>query len=615
MPETRSDSPPSPRGWPLRTWLTAVNAAILLFTVAASVWIAWDNGDRALDDLAGQIQRRAGAQVDGHLQAFLGAPHTVTRLMADAVEQGEISADDPAALYRYMHRLVSLFPGLSYINIGTEDGRFRGLGRAGNASDALVIEETHPPERDVLHQYALDAGGVRGELIRTLPFSDHREQVWYREPRQRDAAVWTSIYSWVDNPEILVASAAVPVHGRVEGVVGVDMFLSNISEFLGGLDISPRARAFIVERDGLLVASSLGRLPFRLRPEGAVRVHAAQAGDEAIAEAVARLENQPGGLAGIAGVQYLEYGLADRWFLTVQPWSDPRGLDWLIVVIMPESDFSQTVLANSRRAALFGALLLVIAVLASLLAAGRLVRGLRRIEQTAHRIAGGDLGARVPGGGIREFDRLAQSFNTMTESLGHARADLESEVERRTNELQGANAELERLSREDSLTGLANRRCFDPRLREEWLRARRAGEQLSLVLCDIDHFKAYNDRYGHSAGDEALRRVAGVLGSSLRRPGDLAARYGGEEFVLLLPGIGASEAERFAQEIREHVLELAIPHEASPRGCVTLSFGIATHTADNPWPAPDLLFKAADQALYRAKDLGRDRVELAAPAV
>jgi diguanylate cyclase (GGDEF)-like protein len=187
-------------------------------------------------------------------------------------------------------------------------------------------------------------------------------------------------------------------------------------------------------------------------------------------------------------------------------------------------------------------------------------------------------------------------------------------VVRRTAELQDANAELERLSREDSLTGIANRRCFDPRLREEWLRARRAQEELSLVLCDIDYFKAYNDRYGHTAGDEALRQVAGVLATNLKRPADLAARYGGEEFVLLLPGTGSEDAVALAEEIREQVLELAIMHEASPRDCVTLSFGIATHGVAHTYGAPDLLLKAADQALYRAKDNGRDRIELATPA-
>jgi diguanylate cyclase (GGDEF)-like protein len=260
-----------------------------------------------------------------------------------------------------------------------------------------------------------------------------------------------------------------------------------------------------------------------------------------------------------------------------------------------------------------GGFLLVLAMGFSLLVAARILRPLQRIERTAQAIAGGDLRARVPEGGFRELVRLAASFNAMTRNLEQAPAELETEVERRTHELQLANAELERLSREDSLTGLANRRCFDPRLREEWLRARRAGEELSLVVCDIDHFKAYNDRYGHSAGDEALRRVAGALGASLRRSDDLAGRFGGEEFVLLLPGIGATEAERFAREIREHVLELAIPHEASPRGCVTLSFGIATHSPASAFPAPDLLYKAADHALYRANAEGRDRIVVADP--
>jgi diguanylate cyclase (GGDEF)-like protein len=600
------------RAWSLRTLLVLGNAIILLAVVCVSAWVAWDNGDRAVDDLAWQIQRRASAQVEGHLRGYLDAPHTVTRLLADAIASGEVDVDDTAALNRFFHRLVGLFPGISYINIGLEDARFHGMGRTSNKVSGLVIEETHPPQRDVLYTYRVEADGTRGAPIKTLPFNDFREQVWYQQPRAANAPVWSSIYGWVDNPEVLVVSAGLPIHGRVEGVAGVDMFLSSIGDFLAGLDVSPGSRAFIMERDGMLVATSLGRLPFLSGPEGAQRVPATESGDAAISAAVRRLQQIAGGLEAIDGMRQLEFGTRERRYLTVLPWQDPRGLDWLIVVTVPEADFSQTVHANSRRVALMGGALLVVAILLSLLAATRLVRPLRVIEQAAEAIAEGDLARRVPAVGTSyELQRLVVAFNAMTERLAAARQELESEVVRRTEQLQRANADLERLSMEDSLTGLANRRCFDPRLREEWLRARRGGEELSLVVCDIDHFKAYNDRYGHSAGDEALRRVAQVLAASLRRPGDLAGRYGGEEFVLLLPGIGAEEAGRFAAEIREQLLELAITHEGSVRGCVTLSFGIATHSPDAGYAAPDLLFKAADQALYLAKEKGRDRIEIA----
>lgn len=160
----------------------------------------------------------------------------------------------------------------------------------------------------------------------------------------------------------------------------------------------------------------------------------------------------------------------------------------------------------------------------------------------------------------------------------------------------------------DSLTGVLNRRSFDQRLRHEWLRALRTGVPLALVLLDIDAFKAYNDRLGHSAGDQALRRVAQALSSVLSRPADLLARYGGEEFVCLLPETYADGAQRVARRLEQAVQALAIAHPDSPVGTqLTVSQGVAA-VVPKTGDEPTLLLDAADQQLYRAKQSGRARI-------
>lgn len=167
---------------------------------------------------------------------------------------------------------------------------------------------------------------------------------------------------------------------------------------------------------------------------------------------------------------------------------------------------------------------------------------------------------------------------------------------------------LERLANIDGLTELANRRRFDEMYGLEWQRARRANRPLSLALLDIDAFKQFNDRYGHPAGDRALRSVARVAGVAMRRPGDLAARYGGEELVLLMPETDADAAQRVAEAVREAVASLNIAHEASgvaPR--LTVSIGGATLAVDGN-EQQSALFEAADAQLYRAKQAGRDQV-------
>lgn len=192
---------------------------------------------------------------------------------------------------------------------------------------------------------------------------------------------------------------------------------------------------------------------------------------------------------------------------------------------------------------------------------------------------------------------------------------LEALVEKRTRELReanerlkAANESLERLARHDSLTGIANRRSFDHRLEREWARARRERSRLSLALVDIDQFKPYNDAHGHQAGDECLRAVAEVLTRANRRPADLAARVGGEEFAVLMPDTGLEGAREVAQRIADKVRGLEIDQAPEvPTSYLTVSIGVASARPEGALD-PEELYGAADEALYRAKQQGRDRI-------
>ena len=184
-------------------------------------------------------------------------------------------------------------------------------------------------------------------------------------------------------------------------------------------------------------------------------------------------------------------------------------------------------------------------------------------------------------------------------------------VMRDVSERHLAHQRLEQDVVTDALTGLANRRAFDDTLAREWARAARADTELSLILVDVDHFKAFNDHYGHPAGDACLRQVAGAIRGVIRRPGDLAARYGGEEMAVILPRTPSSGAALVAESLRIAVEGLRTPHVASPGGRLTVSLGVATTVAavGHLIPMPDGLVIAADGALYRAKSRGRNRVE------
>lgn len=164
---------------------------------------------------------------------------------------------------------------------------------------------------------------------------------------------------------------------------------------------------------------------------------------------------------------------------------------------------------------------------------------------------------------------------------------------------------LSELAATDALTGLANRRILDERLRLEWDRAQRSAEPLTLLMIDVDHFKAFNDRHGHHGGDEALRTVAQVIGTNIRRPADLAARYGGEEFAVVLPHTDAKGAEVIAEHIRSSIEHL--PRVAGDERPITVSIGLSTWDKRSRLSLESLLL-SADQALYEAKHTGRNRI-------
>jgi diguanylate cyclase (GGDEF)-like protein len=179
--------------------------------------------------------------------------------------------------------------------------------------------------------------------------------------------------------------------------------------------------------------------------------------------------------------------------------------------------------------------------------------------------------------------------------------------------LAAANEELLKLSCTDGLTGIANRRAFDERLAADWAYAVRQALDIAVVMIDVDYFKRYNDLYGHLAGDECLRVIARHVAAAGLRASDLSARFGGEEFVLLLPGNADPDAAEVAERLRRAVYNANLPHDASTLERVTISVGVAS-MAPGLQDVPATIMTLADQALYKAKQGGRNQVFVAAPA-
>ncbi len=186
--------------------------------------------------------------------------------------------------------------------------------------------------------------------------------------------------------------------------------------------------------------------------------------------------------------------------------------------------------------------------------------------------------------------------------------DWKQKIVQQTSDLEEVNNKLKNLSYVDSLTLIPNRRNFDEYLYKEWKQAIREKEPLSLLMMDIDYFKLYNDHYGHTHGDECLKKVAETMKSTVKRPRDFIARYGGEEFVAILPNTGKKAAQAIAKKIQENLMDLKLEHQKFTLGdYLTISIGVATVVPTDRMECDEII-KKADQALYKSKEMGRNQI-------
>jgi len=260
-----------------------------------------------------------------------------------------------------------------------------------------------------------------------------------------------------------------------------------------------------------------------------------------------------------------------------------------------------------RRSALVGgASLAMFIIIIVLFVRMNLILPIRRLTATTERFAAGDLATRADVGSHDEIGRLAQTFNEMAAEMQEQTRNLEDTVKARTWELEKANGRLQELAAMDDLTGLGNRRTFQSSLKREFRRSLRDGSRISMLMLDVDHFKNYNDNYGHPAGDVVLSRIGEIMRNRLRVT-DIPCRYGGEEFAAILITTDRDAAFEVAEAIRARIEEEDFYGEGTqPLGCLTVSIGVATFPEDAD--DPDRLVDAADIALYAAKAAGRNQV-------
>jgi methyl-accepting chemotaxis protein len=441
----------------IRTLVVTSFVVPMVTAVGLTGWLSIRHGQQAVNDMAGRLQAEASAIVSTHLDSYLSVPHQLNQINLDAVELEALDLQNFEKLGKYFWRQMKVF-NIGYNNYANKNGEFIGVERLDNGN-LLINEVSRSSTGGKLHVYQTDNRGNRTKLQETKTY-DPRTEAWYAEAEKAGHPLWTEIYQWEDKPEVMSISSSYPVYGNNKtfvGVIGIDLILSQISGFLNKIEVSPSAKIFIVEQNGLIVANSGKSQPYTIIGGKPQRLQAENSSDKAIGATARYLKASIGGFEKIQKSQLLSFNFqGERRFVQVTPWKDKWGLDWRIVVITSESDFREQIDANTRNTIALCALSLLVATILGFIASRWITEPLVRLSQASQAIAGGDLDQSVDVKGFGELGVLEQSFNQMAQQLRESfaaleeiRKDLEQRVADRTaalqNESQALQQEVEHL--------------------------------------------------------------------------------------------------------------------------------------------------------------------------
>ncbi|MGF1933044.1 MAG: ATP-binding protein [Nostoc sp. ChiQUE02] len=446
---------PNKGNLPLRLVLVLPFVLQIFAAVGLTGYLSLRNGQQAVNDLANRLQREVSDRIDQHLDSYLNTGRHLAEINGGAMDMGLLDPDNPQQLGQFFWKQLQLH-NIGYIGFCLQTGDFAGSGRFFD-DGRVTVDEVSRKRNGNQHWYIYntDKLGNRANLATDNGRYIAKQEAWCEEPAKTGKSMWT-LYQWQSPPYTLSVSANRPVYDKNKnliGVIGVDQRLTQISDFLQHLKVSPSGKTFILERNGLLIASSNKEQPFTLVNGKAKRLQGSDSKDSLIQATAKYLTERFKNLSTIKGNQSLEFRLnGQRQFVQVAPWRDEWGLDWLVVVAVPESDFMGQINANTRTTILLCLGALTLATILGFYTSRWIARPILRLSQASESIAAGELNQQVEIPSVNELGRLAQSFNRMAQQLrdsfttieqtnqqlAKTNEELESRVEERTHELKEA---------------------------------------------------------------------------------------------------------------------------------------------------------------------------------
>ncbi|MBD2335773.1 response regulator [Calothrix sp. FACHB-156] len=427
--------------------------------VGLTGWLSIHNGQRAVNEVAVELRNEIMARIQQYLKTYVETPHKINQINANAIRLGEVNLQDLAALERHLWYQIETFNTVTAVYIGSNYGEHVAVEKGDHGGFQVKISGNSTNHE--IRIYAADKPGNHTKLLRFKPNYDPRTRPWYTSAVKSKTANWGGIYRLFATPKF-VLNASLPIYDNRQnllGVAAVDFSLTEISQFLRSLKIGRSGKTFIVERQtGLLVGSSTTQQPYEIEnPEAPitkqnpVRIKAIESKDLLTQNTAKYLLQHFGNFSKIAEKQQLDFDIkGQRQFLQILPMKTEQGLDWLIVVVVPEADFMDQIHTNTRTTIILCIAAFVLATGLGVLTARWITQPILKLGSAAKAIASGNLNQRVAVQSTTELNELAKSFNQMAlqlrasfDALAQTNEELESRVAERTTELGEKNAQLQ----------------------------------------------------------------------------------------------------------------------------------------------------------------------------
>lgn len=414
--------------FPLRTALLVPFLVEIAGTVAIVGCLSFNSGQQAVNDVATKLRSEVTFRIQQHLKTFLAQPQTINQINLDAISLGILNIEDRGMLAHYFSQQMLRFDTVSYIHYSNEFGEFIGTGRLADRTLNLGIVEKSASGK--FYNYETNNTGERGKLLSVTPNFDPRTLPWYKVAAKEGKAIWSPISVWVAPTPNISIDAGLPVYksGKLVGVLGVALVLSDISEFLRQVKFGRLGQTFIVDRSGYIIASSTTEQPFVVAADGksSKRIQARDSKVPIISLTAKHLSERFHEFNRISSNQQLDFKInGDRQFVQVTPFSDSRGIDWLIVVVVPQSSFMDKIYANTRITIILCLLALVVSTIVGILTVRWITQPILEIGNAATALADGQLELTLAANRKDELGVLARTFNSMAAQLQAAFMNLQ----------------------------------------------------------------------------------------------------------------------------------------------------------------------------------------------